>query len=125
MPVVNDTKRHTHAIEVKSSNAGAATSSPAAAPTVPPPSVRAFLLAPFSTPAQLGVSQTQAQLSQKSVVVNVPKRHKHGHMYLVPTEPPEDAIAEYVQALNDANIARSNVDRARGLYRAAVLAGNF
>jgi tetratricopeptide (TPR) repeat protein len=34
-------------------------------------------------------------------------------------------IIEYVQALNDANAARSNVNRARGWYRAAVLAGNF
>jgi tetratricopeptide (TPR) repeat protein len=33
--------------------------------------------------------------------------------------------ADYVVALNDANTARSNVDRARGWYRAATLAGDF
>ncbi len=33
--------------------------------------------------------------------------------------------ADYVQALNEAKIARSSVDRARGWYRASALAGDF
>ena len=115
-------------VEVKSSTAASATSSPAAAPSVSAPTVRAFPLAPFAFPAQFGVSQTQAQSSPKSVVVTEPKRLKHWHGHLVLeniSEPPEDAIAEYVRALDDANTSRTNVDRARGWYRAAVLAGNF
>jgi hypothetical protein len=106
-------------------NSAAATSSLAAAPKVPPPSVRAFPLVPFVVPAQIEVSQTQAQIIPKGEVVAEPKRNKDPYRQLVLAEPPEDAIAEYVQALNDASTARSDVDRARGLYRAAALAGNF
>jgi hypothetical protein len=89
------------ALEMKSST-------PAALPTVSPDG------------ATFAVSQ--AQSSPTSGAVAKPKRHRHRNLV---SEPPNDAIAEYVQALNDTNTARSNVDRARGLYRAAVLAGNF
>ena len=37
----------------------------------------------------------------------------------------QEVVADYVQALNQAKTARSNVDRARGWYRAAALAGDF
>ena len=95
------------ALEVKSPT-------PAAVPTVSPGG------------AAFAISQTQS--SPTSGAATKPKRHRHRHSpspRKFVTEPPKDAIAEYVQALNDANTARSNVDRARGLYRAAALAGNF
>ncbi len=44
------------------------------------------------------------------------------------TKPPETAanfLPAYAQALNDANTDKSNIDRARGWYRAATLAGDF
>jgi hypothetical protein len=83
---------------------------PAAVPTVSP-GAAAFLV-------------SQAPSSPTSAAVAKPKRHRRRNFVSEP-EPPNDAIAEYVQALNDAKTARSNIDRARGLYRAAVLAGNF
>jgi tetratricopeptide (TPR) repeat protein len=104
------------ALEVNSSTAST-NSSPAAMPTVSPPAT-----APFA------VTVGQTPFIPKSVVVIEPKRQKHWHKHLVREkifEVPEDAVAEYVQGLNDANTARSNVDRARGWYRAAVLAGHF
>ncbi len=104
------------ALEVKSSTA-AAISSPAAMPTVS-----------ASTTAPFAVTVGQTQFIPESVVATKPKRQKHWHKHLVREsifEVPEDAIAEYIQGLNDANTARSNVDRARGWYRAAMLAGNF
>jgi cellulose synthase operon protein C len=64
----------------------------------------------------------QAQSSPNSGVVAKPRRHRHRRGFSLP---PHDAIAEYVQALNDANTARSNVDRARALYRAAAMASDF
>ncbi len=83
-------------------------STPAAVPTVSPGG------------AALGISQAQSRL--KSGVVAKSRRHRHRRGF---SEPPNDAIAEYVQALNDSNAARSDVDRARGLYRAAALASDF
>ncbi len=87
-------------------------STPAALPTV------------SSDGAAFAVSVSQAQSSPTGGAVAKPKRHRNRYL-ISELEPPKDAIAEYVQALNDANAARSNVDRARGWYRAAVLAGNF
>jgi len=85
-------------------------STPAALPTVSPGG------------AAFAVSVSQAQSSPTIGPVAKPKLHRHRNL---DSEPPNDAIAQYVQGLNDAKTARSNVDRARGLYRAAVLAGNF
>ena len=90
------------ALEVKSPT-------PAAVPTASPGATTSF-----------GVLQTQSSPNSGAVA----KRKRHRHRYLF-SEPPKDAIAEYVQALNDANTARSNVDRARAFYRAAALAGDF
>jgi cellulose synthase operon protein C len=81
---------------------------PAAMPTMAA-SARAFLV-------------PQAQSSPNSGVIAKSRRHRHRQVF---SEPPNDAIAEYVQALNDANATRSNVDRARALYRAAVMASDF
>ena len=92
------------ALEVKSP------STPAALPTV------------SADGAAFAVSVSQAQSSPTRGATAKPKRHRHRNLL---SEPPNDVIAEYVQALNDANTARSDVDRARGWYRAAVLAGNF
>jgi tetratricopeptide (TPR) repeat protein len=92
------------ALEVKSS------STPAALPTVSPGG------------AAFAVSVSQAQSSPAIRPVAKPKLHRRRNL---DSEPPNDAIAEYVQGLNDAKTARTNIDRARGWYRAAVLAGNF
>jgi hypothetical protein len=64
----------------------------------------------------------QAQSSPNSGVVAKSRRHRHRRDF---SQPPNDAIAEYVQALNDASTGRSNVDRARALYRAAAMASDF
>jgi hypothetical protein len=85
-------------------------STPAAVPTV--------------SPGGPAVAVSQAPSSPTSGAVAKPKRHGRRNFLLEP-DPPNDAIAEYVQGLNDAKTARSNIDRARGWYRAAVLAGNF
>jgi cellulose synthase operon protein C len=42
-----------------------------------------------------------------------------------PQKAPESFFADYAQALADANTDKSNIDRARGWYRAATLAGDF
>jgi cellulose synthase operon protein C len=57
----------------------------------------------------LGLSQGQA------IAPNAPE----------PQKAPENFVVDYVQALDHANIDKSNVDRARGWYRAATLAGDF
>ena len=85
-------------------------STPAAVPTV--------------SPGGPAIAASQAPSSPTSGAVAKSKRHGRRNFLLEP-EPPNDAIAEYVQALNEANTVRSNIDRARGWYRAAVLAGNF
>ena len=79
---------------------------------------------PTVSPGGAAVTISQAPSSPTSGAVAKPKRHGRRNFLLEP-EPPNDAIAEYVQGLNDAKTARSNIDRARGWYRAAVLAGNF
>jgi tetratricopeptide (TPR) repeat protein len=65
---------------------------------------------------------SQAQSHPNGGVVAKVRRHRHRRDFSLP---PNDAIAEYVQALNDANADRSNVDRARALYRAAALTSDF
>ena len=77
---------------------------------------------PTVSPRGAAFAVSQAPSGPTSGAVPKPTRRRHSDLL---SEPPNDAIAEYVQALNDANTARSNVDRARGWYRAAVLAGNF
>jgi cellulose synthase operon protein C len=64
----------------------------------------------------------QAQSSPNSGVVAKSRRHRHQRDF---SQPPNDAIAEYVQALNQANAGRSNVERARALYQAAAMASDF
>ncbi|HLX06179.1 MAG TPA: hypothetical protein VKR28_11615 [Candidatus Binatus sp.] len=86
------------------------------APAAAVPTVTSVAIASF------GVLPTQS--TRQSLAVSKPMRRRHRHR--IRREPPEDAIAEYVQALNDANTARSNnVDRARDLYRAAAMAGDL
>jgi tetratricopeptide (TPR) repeat protein len=77
---------------------------------------------PRVSPGGAAFAVSPAQSSPNSGVVAKVRRHRHRRDF---SEPPNDAIAEYVQALNDANAARSNVDRARALYRAAAMAGDF
>jgi cellulose synthase operon protein C len=89
------------ALEVK-------TPTPAAVPSVAA-SATAFLV-------------PQAQSSPNSGVVAKSRRHRHRRDF---SQPPNDAIAEYVQALNQANAGRSNVERARALYQAAAMASDF
>ena len=62
------------------------------------------------------------QLAPNPALVAGTRRHRHRRDFF---QPPNDAIAEYVQALNDANAGRSNVERARSLYRAAAMAAEF
>jgi tetratricopeptide (TPR) repeat protein len=129
------------ALEVNPSTPAGATSSPAAVSTVSPVTAAesgvwqtqtigtAAGSSPASTPTAWPLTITQVgRLSSapKSLAVPEPRPHMHRHRHRRNiSAPPNDAIAEYVQALNDANTARSEVDRARALYRAAAMAGDF
>ena len=86
-----------------------------------PPSVARASIA--SSPS-VSVSRSSASttLNDEGILIKVSHHHRHGPRQ---KPMPEGGIPGYVQALNDAKMAKSNVGRARGWYRAATLAGDF